>query len=376
MAGVALAAALALLLASPAGAGEPTRARPAVSSASSLPAETVEAIRQAVTDEMSRLGIPGLSLAVAQGGEVRHEAGFGFADVENEVPARPETAYRLASVSKPITATAVLRLAEEGRLDLDAPVSRYCPDFPDKAWPVTARQLLSHQGGVRHYRPDEQPITRRFTSLAEGLALFRDDPLVHEPGTKVLYSTYGYTLLGCAAAGAAGRPFMALLQDAVFAPAGMTATRVDDVRGLIPNRAQGYVRDGEGELLNSALADMTYKVPGRGLSSTAPDVARFGTALVSGRLLSADSLTQMLTRQKTRSGRVTGFGLGLALGSRGGRREAWHTGGQERVSTVIYLQPDSGLAVAILTNLEKVQPRVLDLARRVADLVTARAVLR
>ena len=115
MAGVALAAALALLLAPPAGAGEPTRARPGVSSASSLPAETVEAIRQAVTDEMSRLGIPGLSLAVAQGGEVRHEAGLGFADVENEVPARPETAYRLASVSKPITAAAVLRLAEEAR---------------------------------------------------------------------------------------------------------------------------------------------------------------------------------------------------------------------------------------------------------------------
>ena len=84
----------------------------------------------------------------------------------------------------------------------------------------------------------------------------------------------------------------------------------------------------------------------------------------------------MLTRQKTRNGRITGFGLGLALGSRGGRREAWHTGGQERVSTVIYLQPDSGLAVSILTNLEKVQPHVLDLARLVADLVTARAVLR
>lgn len=376
MAGVALAAALALLLASPARAAEATQAAAAVSSATSLPAETMAAIREAVSDEMSRLGIPGLSLAVAQAGELRHEAGFGFADVENEVPARPETAYRLASVSKPITAAAVLRLAEEGRLDLDAPVSRYCPDFPEKAWPVTARQLLSHQGGVRHYRPDEQPITRRFTSLAEGLALFRDDPLVHEPGTKVLYSTYGYTLLGCAAAGAAGRPFTALLHDAVLAPAGMTATRVDDVRGLIPNRAQGYVRDGEGELLNSALADMTYKVPGGGLSSTAPDVARFGTALLSGRLVKANTLKQMLTRQKTRSGRVTGFGLGLALGSRGGRREAWHTGGQERVSTAIYLQPDSGLAVAILTNLEKVQPHVLDLARRVADLVTARAVLR
>jgi CubicO group peptidase (beta-lactamase class C family) len=325
---------------------------------------------------MSRLGIPGLSLAVAERGEVRHEAGFGFADVENEVPARPETAYRLASVSKPITAAAVMRLAEEGRLDLDAPVSRYCPDFPEKRWPVTARQLLCHQGGVRHYRPDEQPITRRFTSLTEGLALFRDDPLVFEPGTRVLYTTHGYTLLGCAAAGAAGRPFMTLLNDLVLAPSGMSATRVDDVRGLIPNRAQGYVRDGSGQLLNSALADMTYKVPGGGLSSTAPDVARFGTALLSGRLVSAATLKRMLDRQKTRDGRVTGFGLGLALGHRGGRPEAWHHGGQERVSTVLYLRPDSGLAVAILANLERQQPQVLDLSRRVADLVTARSVLR
>ena len=375
MAGVALAAAaLGALLAST--AAESPRARPAVSSASSLPGDTVAAIREAVADEMSRLGIPGLSLALAEKGELRHEAGFGVADVENEVPARPQTAYRLASVSKPITAVAVLRLAEEGRLDLDAPVSRSCPDFPEKPWPVTARQLLCHQGGVRHYRPDEQPLTRRFTSLTEGLALFRDDPLVHEPGTKVLYTTHGYTLLGCAAAGAAGRPFMDLVADLVFAPAGMTDTRVDDVRALIPNRAQGYVRDGHGQLLNSALADMTYKVPGGGLSSTAPDVARFGTALVSGRLLSAASLEQMLTRQKTRVGRVTGFGLGLALGRRRGRQEAWHQGGQERVSTVLYLQPDSGLAVAILANLEKVQPQLLELARRVADLSTARVVVR
>jgi CubicO group peptidase (beta-lactamase class C family) len=376
LAGVALAAALGALLASPAGAAEPLRARPAVSSASSLPGDKVAAVREAVADEMSRLGIPGLSLAVAEKGELRHEAGFGVADVENEVPARPETAYRLASVSKPITAAAVLKLAVEGRLDLDAPVSRSCPEFPEKAWPVTARQLLCHQGGVRHYRPDEQPLTRRFTSLSEGLALFRDDPLVHEPGTKVLYTTHGYTLLGCVAAGAAGRPFLDLLADLVFAPAGMTDTGVDDLRALIPNRAQGYVRDGQGQLLNSALADMTFKVPGGGLSSTAPDVARFGTALVSGRLLSAASLKQMLTRQKTRDGRVTGFGLGLALGSRGGRQEAWHQGGQERVSTVLYLQPDSGLAVAILANLEKVQPQLLELARRVADLSTARVVVR
>lgn len=374
-----MAAALALaaaFLASPSGAEEAPRARPAVSSANSLSSETVEAIRQAVSDEMSRLGIPGLSLAVAEAGGVRHEAGFGFADVENEVPARPETVYRLASVSKPMTAVAVMKLAQDGRLDLDAPVTRYCPEFPEKRWPVTSRQLLCHQGGVRWYRPDEQPMTRRFMSLAEGLALFQDDALAFEPGTKALYSTYGYTLLGCAAVHAAGQPFLPLLQETVFGPAGMTATRVDDVRELIPSRAQGYVRDGSGQLLNSALADMSYKVPGGGLCGTAPDVARFGASLLSGQLVTSETLERMLIRQKTRDGRATHYGLGLAVGTRGGKREAWHQGGQERVSTVLYLRPDGHLAVALLTNLEKVQPQLLDLARRVADLATAQSVLR
>lgn len=368
---VATALALVTGLAAPAAGQEAGPPVPAVAGAASLPPPTAAAIREAVADEMSRLGIPGLSLAVAQGDFVRFEEGFGFSDVENSVPARPETVYRLASLSKPLTAAAVLRLSESGRLDLDAPVTRYCPEFPEKAWPVTSRQLLCHQGGVRGYRPGEQPMTRRFTSLLEGLALFRDDPLEFEPGTKVLYSTYGYTVLGCAAVGAAARPFLPLLEESVFAPAGMTATGADDVRALVPSRAQGYVRGRDGQLLNSALADMSYKVPGGGMAGTAPDAARFGAALLAGRILSPATLERMLARQKTREGRLTSHALGLSAGTRAGRREAWHTGGQERVSNVLYLVPESGLAVAILANLEGVQPRVLDLARRVADLVTA-----
>lgn len=329
-------------------------------------------IRTAVLEEMGQRGIPGLSLAIVEAGAVLYEAGFGFADVENGVPARPETVYRLASVSKPMTATAVLKLYEQGRLDLDAPIWRYCADFPEKPWPVTARQLLCHQGGIRHYRPDEPTVTRRLSSFADSLALFRDDPLLFEPGTAVQYSTYGYNLLGCAAAGAAGKGFLALLQESVFEPAGMASARDDDQRELIPGRAQGYVRDAEGRLRNSALTDTSYKVPGGGLSATAADVARFGSALVSGRLLQPATLELMLTRQHTRDGRVTGYGLGLAVAERDGRREASHQGGQERVSTVVYLLADRsvaerGRAVAILTNLEGVQPRILALARTLAD---------
>ena len=321
---------------------------------------------------MGRAGIPGLSLAIVEAGAVVYEAGFGFADVENGVPARPETVYRLASVSKPITATAVLKLYEQGRLDLDAPVWRYCPDFPEKPWPVTARQLLCHQGGIRWYRPDEPTLTRRVSSFTESLGPFRDDPLLFEPGTSVQYSTYGYTLLGCAAAGAAGKSFLTLLQESVFEPAGMANARDDDQRELIPGRAQGYVRDGEGRLMNSALADTSYKVPGGGLCATATDVARFGSALVSGRLLQPATLDLMLTRQRTRDGRVTGYGLGLEVAERDGRREASHQGGQQRVSTVVYLLADRtvagrGRAVAILTNLEGVRPQILTLARTLAD---------
>ena len=352
------------------------RAAAQVSSLHALRPEVVDAIRATVTGEMTRLGIPGLSLALGGGGEVRLETAFGWASIENEVAATPETVYRLASVSKPMTAVAALQLAARGRLDLDAAAWRYCPAYPPKAWAVTPRLLLCHQGGVRGYRPGEGPETRRFGTVVEGLAFFANDPLAYEPGTAVAYTTYGYNLLGCAVEGAAGRPFAEVLREQVFKPSGMAHTQPEDLRALVPHRASGYVRSRTGELLNSPLADMSYKVPGAGLTGTAPDVVRFGLALLDARLLSRPMLEQMLTPQRTRTGRVTGFGLGLAVGRRGGRREAWHIGGQEQVSTILYLRPESGLALAMLSNLEKVQDPLLDLARRVADLAEADRVYR
>jgi CubicO group peptidase (beta-lactamase class C family) len=325
---------------------------------------------------MSRLGIPGLSVAIGEKDGLRFAQGYGYADVENDVAAAAETVYRLASVAKPMTAVAALQQAERGRLNLDAPAWTYCPDYPAKPSVVTARQLLSHQGGVRGYRPGEFVQTRRFSSVTEGLVVFKDDPLAYEPGTFVLYTTFGYCLLGCVVEGAAGRPFAAVLREDVFEPAGMTATQPEDVRALIARRAAGYVRSRAGELTNSPLSDVSYKVPGGGLCGTAPDVARFGLALLSGRLVSPQTLRQMLTPQRLRTGRRTGFGLGLTVGTRHGRREAWHTGGQEQVSTLLYLQPESGVVVALLANLERVQEPLLDLGRRMADLLTAETVIR
>jgi CubicO group peptidase (beta-lactamase class C family) len=340
----------------------PARAQPA-----GLAPARLEAVERAVTATMARLGVPGLSLAFGAGDRVEFTNGYGAADLENFVPAKASTVYRFGSVSKPITATAVLQLAEKGRLDLDAPIQAYVAPFPVKPWPVTARQLLGHLGGIRHYAGEEFQSTRRYERVLDALDIFKDDPLAHEPGTKYLYTTYGYNLLGAAVEGASGRSFMDYLRENVLGPAGMRDTGPDDVLALIPNRAQGYARPAHGELRNSGLTDTSNKLPGAGLRGTAADVARFGLALQGGVLLQKETFARMTTPQRTRDGRPTSYGLGLTLNSRRGFLEAWHTGGQQRVSTILYLRPERGQVVAVLSNLEGAGEALVELARQVAD---------
>ena len=332
-----------------------------------IPPETWEAIRGAIRDAMKDQGIPGLSAALVVDGKLDRGEGFGMADVENAVPATAETVYRLASISKPITAVAALQLVERGRLDLDAPVQTYVPDFPKKRWPITPRQLLGHLGGIRHYRGDEVNSTRHYSDVVAPLAIFAADPLEHEPGTKFLYTTYGYNLLGATVEGAAGEPFVPLLKRAIFEPSGMETIRVDDAFAIIPHRAQGYRRDRQGELRNSAQADTSNKIPGGGLCSTARDLAKFAIAVQSDALLKPETRALMFTPQTTKAGEKTAYGLGWNLGRRGDVKAVWHGGGQPRVSTMLYMEPETGFAVALMSNLEGAE--LGPLARKVAALV-------
>jgi serine beta-lactamase-like protein LACTB len=316
---------------------------------------------------MTRLGIPGLSAAVVTERRLRWSSAFGTADLENFVPAKAVTVYRLASVTKPITATAVLQLVEAGKVDLDAPIQRYVPAFPEKQWPVTVRHLLSHQSGVRNWTDEEFHNTRHFANIAESLAVFKDDPLLFEPGTRTQYTSLGYNLLGAVVEGVSGKPFLEYLHDRVFTPAGMEAARGDDVLAVIPNRAPGYQLSAAGELRNSPLSDTSNRTAGGGLVATAEDVARFAIAFQRATLLKASTTQAAFGRQRTRDRKVTGYGLGWIIGETAGRTEVYHTGGQPRVSTVLYMVPRSGLAVVFLCNLEDVSNPLLDLARQVAD---------
>jgi CubicO group peptidase (beta-lactamase class C family) len=143
----------------------------------------------------------------------------------------------------------------------------------------------------------------------------------------------------------------------------MQSTRDDDVFEIIPFRAPGYQKLPSGKLGNSVLADTSNKVPGGGLCGTAADVARFAAALQAGKLLNRETLRRMFAPQRTRDGRPTGYGLGWRVGTWRGRKEVWHHGGQPRVSTLLYLQPERRLAIVFLCNLEGVWPALTDLAR-------------
>jgi CubicO group peptidase (beta-lactamase class C family) len=333
-----------------------------------------EAVDRILDAWMKKSGIPGLSAAIALDGELVWSRGYGIADVENSVAAKPETVYRSASIGKPITATAAMRLVEQGKLDLDLPVERYCPAFPRKKWAVTSRHLLTHTSGIRHYGGprdrEEQTSTVHYKDVVDALAPFRDDPLLFEPGTKYSYSTYGFDVLGCGIQGAAGRPFMDVIRSLVFEPAGMKRSRDDDPFAVIPNRAAGYVRE-KGELKNAPHVDMSNRLPAGGYATTAPDLALFAASFIDCKLVSCEMRDAMLTPQTLKNGEAIdyGFGWGLATGQNWyGETEAFHGGSSPGASGMIYLLPRRRFAVVFLSNLESA-PQRMETAAAIAKLV-------
>lgn len=337
------------------------------------------AINGLVTSYVSDHHVPGMSVSVIDRGRVILAQGYGLADVENSVPATADTVYRIASISKSITATAAMKLVEAGKLDLDVPIQKYCPDFPQKPWPITTRELLSHQSGIRDYRNEEESInTRHYTSIREALTQFAGDPLEFEPGTKMQYTSYGYIVLGCVIEGASGTSYDRYMHQAIFEPAQMPATRLDDVFAIIPHRARGYKISASGELQNSVFVDVSNKPPGSGINSSAKDMGNFIAALYAAKLVPKAVLDQMLTPATTRDKKPTIYGRGFfrggPIGTYRGLQEAGHGGDQQGVSSVLYLLPERQFGVVILSNLEGEQSSMdfIELARKIYDVVSTK----
>ena len=314
-------------------------------------------VEKAVSSFMSANSAPGIGAAVVLDGEPVWSAGFGMADLENFAPATSSTLFRLGSISKPITAVAILQLTERGKLDLDAPVQKYCPAFPEKEWPITTRELLSHLAGIRHYNADGKgdvapDSARHFATMEESLKIFANDPLVAKPGTKFNYSTYGYTVLGCVLEGAAAEKYVDYVKKNVFRPAGMEQTQPDDFFAVIPHRARWYHKDQAGLVHNAGVLDSSYKIPGGGLISSADDLARFEAAILADKLLERATRDRMWTSGKTSDGQPTGYGLGWSTVEKFGLRILAHNGGQQGTSTAFAVAPERSAGVVVLTNMD------------------------
>jgi CubicO group peptidase (beta-lactamase class C family) len=354
--GLALVALLALVSAPvprPVGAQAPAASGPSQGAPAAYGAAVAKA--QAVAQQILGHGVPGLALAVAVDGKIVWSDGFGYADLEERVPARATTKFRIGSVSKPLTAAALMRLVEVGKLDLDAPVQKYVPSFPDKGAKITARMLAGHLAGIRHYnQADESRPERHYDTVLDGLKIFQDDPLVVPPGTKFSYSSYGYNLLSAVIEGAAGESFLGYMQRVVFDPLGLRATIADEPSQIIDQRSRFYhVATGK-PLQNAPFVDNSYKWAGGGFLSTAQDLVRFGSSLLQPGFLKAESLALLFTPQKTSSGQETTYGIGWDISrSKSGKRIYAHSGGSVGGTTWLIVYPDKRVVVAFVCNFDR-----------------------
>lgn len=305
---------------------------------------------------------PGLAVSVGLGGRIIWSEGFGYADVEQKVEVDPaRTLFRIGSVIKPMTAYAVAQLVQADRLDLDAPVQAYVPDFPQKIGTITTRQLLSHLSGIRHYEGDEFFNHTPFRSVTAGLAVFKDDPLLHPPGERYRYSSYGYNLVSAVIEGATGEQYLDYMADHVFGPLGMQDTRPDYLARIIPGRGRYYTRD-NGVLVNAPEVDNSYKWASGGYVGTVDDLVRFGLAQMHDEPVNAMVRRVFWVEQVTSAGEKTGYGLGWIIRTdESGQQWIGHGGGSVGGTTQFWINPHSGLVIAMISNLsdfkyEKIVP--------------------
>lgn len=318
-------------------------------------AELRELARTTLTEQR----VPGLSIAIARGGRIVFADGFGSIDLEGTVPATADTRYRIASVTKPVTAVATLQLTAAGRLSLDDPVHERCPGYPEKERNPTIRHLLAHQSGIRHTTDEEDTsIVGDFPSFAEAIAPIANEELEFEPGEKTQYTSWGYAILGCVIETASGQSYMDYITEHVLGPAGMSATALDRPDFAAPDFSPGYRLRGS-RLVPSEVVDTRFKTPASGLISSAPDLVRFALALQEGELLPANWVARMLEQQQVRDGRNTPFALGWNLLPRSGPAAYYYTGSMEGTTALLVMVPETNYALAILANRERhVQPLV------------------
>jgi CubicO group peptidase (beta-lactamase class C family) len=302
-----------------------------------------------VKTEIQKQRIPGVAIAVVKNGKVVLAKGYGFANVEHQVPVKAETIFQSGSIGKQFTATAVMMLVEAGRINLDEKISSYLGAVPESWRGITVRHLLTHTSGLTDYPQDfdfrldytEDELLKRAQAVTPAF----------QPGERWQYSNLAYVTLGILIHKVSGKFYGDFLQERVFKPLGMTSTRIINEADIIPDRAAGYrmVRD---ELKNQNWVSPSLNTTADGaLYFNVLDVAKWDAALYGESLLKKSSLDQMWTRVKLNNNTTVGYGFGWSLGQMNGHRVIEHGGAWQGFTSYIARYVDDQLTVIVLDNL-------------------------
>jgi CubicO group peptidase (beta-lactamase class C family) len=308
-------------------------------------------------------------LLVAKGGKIVRAEGFGLADVELQVPVKPETVFQSGSVGKQFTATAVMMLVEEGKIGLDDPLTKYFADAPASWKDGTVRELLSHTAGFGDY-PKDFDFRKDWTEEEE-LKLIENIPLAYPPGTSWEYSNFGYVTLGILIHRVTGEFYGDFLQQQIFQPLGMQSARIISEADIVPNRSAGY-RLEKGELKNQEwVAPRVNTTADGSLYLSILDLARWDAALYTENLLKRSSLDLMWTPVRLNNGQPNKgrYGFGWFIEERNGHRCIHHDGAWQGFETAIDRYVDDRMTVVVLTNLADAKPG--DITRHVAEIYLA-----
>lgn len=316
-------------------------------------ADKIREFEEFARARMERDRIPGMTIGFFKD-DYTWVKGFGYADIENKSPAHADSAYRLASITKSMTGAGIVQLAERGKLDLDAEIQTYVPDYPKQKWPVTVRQLLVHMGGGQ----TGSGIGPENVTTKEVVARIAKYPIQYEPGLRFDYQTSGYNLLGAAIENVSGQSLEAYMRENLWLPAGMKDTRIDDVRGIVPNRVRGYDL-ADGEVKNAPFIDVSSRRGGGGATGTVPDLLRWARSILSGKIVSQKWADEMLAPVATKSGRWSGLGdgdeyyaLGWIVKPVNGSFAIHNEGSQKGTNTALIYFPEKRFAIAAACNLE------------------------
>jgi D-alanyl-D-alanine carboxypeptidase len=310
-------------------------------------------IDRGVREVLAAIGVPGASIAVVRDGKIAYVQAYGDAKLEPRTPARPEMRYSIGSVSKQFTATAILMLAEEGKLSLDDPVGRFLPELA-RAKDVTIRQLLSHTSGYRDYWPQDYvpPFMLKEITAAGILDLWAKQPLDFEPGTQYQYSNTGYVIAGVIIEKASGMPLLQFLSKRIFVPLGMTSVANIDQERLGDTDPIGYLRYALGPPRIAPKEGKGWLFAAGELAMTAEDLARWNVGILDGKLLTQPSYRQMQTEVLLKNGLGISYGLGIQVAKRDGHRYFAHGGEVSGFTAENVVFPDDRAAVTVLVNLD------------------------